>query len=353
MKILVTGANGFIGCHLCRKLVERGHEVKALVRQTSDLRGLKDVPVELVYGDLLQPENLINAASGCKIIYHVAGVFTYSGVPAATLISEAEQGMRHIIRAAAKAGADRLVLTSSSVVFGSSREKIVRTESDQPITVSKDDENAYVRAKRTQLETARSLALEYGIDLVSVHPTLTVGSLDYGLTESNHAIISYLNDPFRASWLGGCNIVSVSDVAVGHILAGEHGISGDAYLLGSENLEWEEVHRLISELCGLPGPFFTAWHTPAYLSAAAHEFLALLSNQRPPATREQARMVGQYYWYSHQKAATLGYVPRPARQALAEAISWLVTSEHVTASVRSTLKLAAEVYKARTNASQI
>jgi dihydroflavonol-4-reductase len=140
-------------------------------------------------------------------------------------------------------------------------------------------------------------------------------------------------------------------VARGHVLAAEKGAPGERYVLGSENLEWADIHRAVSELCGVPGPFFFANHTGSYLAAAAHEALSMLTRKPPPTTRAQARMVGRYYWYRHDKAAaTLGFNPRPARRALAEAVSWLAAGPHVSRELRSTLKLSHEVYEARSAA---
>lgn len=343
-EVLVTGANGFIGSHLCRALLDKGYRVRAMVRPGSDLRGLAGLDVDFRHGDILQPDAVAAAAGGCSFLFHVAGVFAYSGVSGETLIDEARRGAEHVVQAAQKAGVKRLVLTSSSVTFGASRS---RTVIDETKPGDFDDAPAYVHSKRVQEETAFRLAAQSGLDLVSVHPTLTVGGPDYGLTESNHAIVSYLNDPYKTTWIGGCNIASVGDVAAGHVLAAEKGLPGERYLLGGENLEWREVHRTISELCGLPGPYLTANHTSAYLAAAFHEALAFFTRQRPPSTREQALMAGNYYWYDHSKAAALGYAPATGRAALARAVAWLAASEHISASLRASMQLHPEVYESR------
>lgn len=342
MQVLVTGANGFIGSHLCHTLVAKGYTVRALVRPSSDLRSLAGLDVAYHYGDILQPDTLEQAASGCALLFHVAGVFAYSGVPGERLIAEARQGAAYMVQAAVRAGVERVVLTSSSVTFGATNR---RTVIDEAHPGGFSDASDYITAKKTQAETAFEMAARTGLDLVSAHPTLTVGGPDYGLTESNHAIVSYLNDPYKTTWIGGCNIVSAKDIAEGHLLIAEKGACGERYLLGGENLEWSEVHRIISELCGLPGPYLKANHTTAYLAAAFHEALAFMTQQRPPSTREQARMAGNYYWYDHRKAAALGYAPATAREALAGAVSWLARSEHISASLRATMNLGEEVHR--------
>lgn len=345
MKVLVTGANGFIGNHLVRALLGKGYQVRAMVRPTSELRSLEGLNAELVHGDILEQTSLEAAMEGCTWVFHVAGVYSYSQKDASQLVEEAREGMRHVIQAASKMGVKRLVVTSSSVVFGTSSQKQVL---DELHPGSLEGEPAYVLAKKAQADMAVELGKNAGLDIVTVHPTVVLGGLDFALTESNHHIVSYLQDPFKTSWIGGCNIVSIQDVVQGHLLAAASGRPGEQYILAGENLEWQAVHRLISELCGMPGPYLKVYHTAAYLASAMQEALSLLTKARPMSTRQQAKMVGNYYWYSHQKAADeLGYAPAPARQTLVEAISWLAASEHVLPSVRSQLELSPEIYAYR------
>ena len=104
---------------------------------------------------------------------------------------------------------------------------------------------------------------------------------------------------------------------------------------------------MIAELTGVPPPQVTINHTMAYLAATGEESLARWQRRRPLTTREQAGMVGRYYWYSHAKAADLGYVPLPARPALAGAVAWLASSVHVTREMRTAMHLHEDVYAAR------
>ncbi len=344
MKVLVTGANGFIGAQLVRLLLREGYSVRAMVRATSDLRSLEGIEVERVIGDILDPDSLAKAMVGCQWVFHVAGIFAYWGHAPDALIHNARAGMEHVLGAARQAGVERIILTSSSVTCGANTQPTVIRESE-PGTF--DRPPAYVLSKCEQEKMAFALAQQYDMDLVAVCPTLTIGGPDYGLTESNHSILSYLKDPYKSSWIGGCNMVSVKDIAQGHLLVAKDGQAGEKYLLGSENLEWQDVHRLISELTGLPGPYLKAYHTSAYLVAAFEELWSNFTGKTPPTTREQARMVGQYYWYAHDKAAELDYQPRSTRQALIEALSWLVTSDHLPNALRAEMNLSPEIYDYR------
>jgi len=345
MKVLVTGANGLIGSHVVRELLKKGYEVRAFVRETSDLHSLEGLDVELVYGDILLPETLRSAMKDCEMVFHVAAVFAYWGYDETKLKSIAGQGTCNVVEAAAGAGVKKIILTSSSAVLGSASDAI---SLDENHTIDRDEYlPPYVRAKIEQEKAAFRMARELNLDLVAVCPTITVGGPDYGLSESNRIIVSYLNDPFKATWPGGCNVVSASDVAIGHVIAGEKGIPGQRYLLGSENIEWSELHQIISDLCGLPGPMVVANHTSSYLAAVAYELVSYFTGEPPASTRAQAKMVGRYYWYTYDRIAKLGYKPCTARQSLVEAVSWLVASSHISSSLRATIKLSDEIYRFR------
>jgi dihydroflavonol-4-reductase len=344
MRALITGASGLVGANLVRELLKAGYAVRALVRAGSDLRALQGVNVEKIHGDVLHLDSLISAARDCDVVFHTAAMFTYWGMSGEELEQLAVQGTTNVIEAAHLSGVSRVVFTSSSVVCGSSARPLVRNESD---FLDEQDNAPYVLAKELQERVAFQHADEFGVELVAVCPTMSVGPHGYRLGPSNGLIVAYLSDVFKATFPGGCNIISIKDIAKGHILAAVKGATGERYLLGSENLRWSDIHKIISELCGVPGPYWQANHTVSFLAATADEFFSKFRNKPPLTTRTQARMVGRYYWYEHKKAAAIGFKPRPARQALADAIGWLTASEHISRQIRIGLKLSREVYQAK------
>ena len=345
MKALVTGATGLIGNNVVQALLRRGDTVKALVRSTSNTESLPQ-NIKLVYGDILDAESLKTASKDCDIIFHTAGMFAYWGYDNQKFADDARHGMENIIMAAAAASAKKIVFTSSSVTIGATEKHQVLTESS---TGNFDDAPGYVLAKVQQEQTAFDTGKKYGIDVVAICPTLTVGGPDNNLTESNRMIVNYIRDPYKSTWVGGCNIVSVKDIADAMLLLAEKGVAGERYIAGSDNLEWKQLHAMISELCGLPGPYLTALRTSSYLLSAMHELWNLVSNERPTSTREQAKMVGKYYWYSSQKLRELGWEPMSSEAAMVQALSWLVTSPHISPSVRATIHLSDKIYNHRKN----
>jgi dihydroflavonol-4-reductase len=344
MKVLVTGANGLIGSNVTRALIAGGYEVRALTRRDSDLSSLVGVDCERLTGDVLDEPSVRAAAIGCSRVFHTAALFTYHGVDRETLEHVAVNGTRVVLRAAARVGAERIVLTSSSVVCGSSTTTRLRGEQDQI-----DDLHApvYDLTKAAQERAAFALGRELGLEILAVCPTMSVGPHDTRLTPSNALIVRYLEDPLRLSYPGGCNVVSVRDVARAHVLVAERGIPGERYLVGAENLEWSLLFRYIAELSGVAPPSTPIGHTTAYLLATAHELTAWWRGEEPAANREQARTLGRFYWYDCARIRALGLSPRPTRSALADAIGWLAASPLVSRGLRRTLSLSREVWDAR------
>src|SRR5262249_16092798 len=237
----------------------------------------------------------------------------------------------------------RVVITSSSVVFGFNHDATLVSEGTLP--TPGNDDPPYVTAKQAQHRRALELARQLTLDVRLACPTMTLGPTSSRLGPSNGTIVAYLTDPVRCTYPGGCNLVSARDVAIGHLQIAECGASGNSYLLGSQNLTWRDVHAMIAELAGIAPPRIELNHTLGFLAATGEEIRAAIFGHAPLSTRQQATMIGRYYWYSHAKAATLGYAPCSARDALIETLSWLVGSPHISREIRASLRLADDIYR--------
>ncbi|MEZ5666492.1 MAG: NAD-dependent epimerase/dehydratase family protein [Alphaproteobacteria bacterium] len=344
MKAAVTGAGGLIGANLVRCLLAAGDDVLAIARPSSDLAALGGVDVDIRRLALADADALAATLAGVDVLFHTAMHFTYDRRREREL-DEALAATDSVLAAARRAGVGRVVLTSSSVVYGHSDRLAAR---DETAALAQDsDANAYVRAKVRQHARAFAQAEALGLDLVAACPTVTVGPHGTALGPSNGLVVAYLADPLRLTWPGGCNIAAAADVAAGHRLLALRGTPGAAYLLGGENLAWPQLHGLVAELAGVAPPRLSLTHGAAYLAAATEEAVARARRRRPLTTRDQAAMVGRWYWYDDARARALGYRPHPARAALAEAISWLAASPHVSREVRAGLRLHDDVYAVR------
>ncbi len=346
MRALVTGASGLIGAHIVRALLNDGHEVRVMVRETSRRDALAGLPVSLIVGDVLRADRQLDAAcADCDVVFHAAAHFAYTGFSSAMLHATAVAGTNNILQSCARMGVSRAVVTSSSIVFGYN--ELGKSIDEHRGVASSDGEPPYVAAKIAQHQRTLELGHKLRLDVRLACPTMTLGETSTRIGPSNGLILAYLADPFRCTFFGGCNLVAARDVAQGHLLISEHGTAGEYYLLGSQNLHWRQIHKMIAELAGVPPPVQELNHTSTYLAATADELHATMNGRSALATREQATMVGRYYWYSHAKAAALGYTPMSARNALVEAISWLAASSHVSREVRTGMHLAPDVYRFR------
>jgi dihydroflavonol-4-reductase len=343
-RALVTGATGIVGAHVVRALLDDGHAVRVLLRPGSDRRALDGLDIECCEGDVLDAASVERAAQRCDWVFHAAAVFAYAGMTAEAQTDLAVRGTRHVLQAACRAGAARAVVTSSSVTLGSTSTPLVL---DEDAVFAEPQPSAYTLSKLQQEAAAFEAGQRLGLDVVAVCPTLVMGGHDHRLGPSNGNLVNYLNDPLRCTFLGGCNVVAAPDIGRAHVVAALHGARGQRYVAGSENLRWQALHATLSELAGTFGPSLTLNHTAAYLAAASVEAAARLAGRHPAATRDEARMACRFYWYRHERLAALGWQPRPARQALAEALAWVLDRGHVSDTVSARLRLAPEVQAAR------
>jgi dihydroflavonol-4-reductase len=313
---LITGASGFVGWHVARLLLERGHRVRALVRPSS---AIPDLSVERVAGDLRDPRSLERAVAGCGIVFHVAADYRLWSRHPAELYASNVDGTRNMLAAAQAAGVERFVYTSTVGCIGVPPGGI--GDENQPVALDAMA-GAYKRSKflaeQTALEFARG-----GFPVVIVNPTAPMGDRDFKPTPTGQIVLDFLNGAIPAFIDTGLNVVHVRDVALGHLLACEYGSTGERYVLGSENLTLGEILKQLAAITGRKAPtvelpYFVAWTAGVVTTAWAE-----LTGTPPRAPIEAVRMAKKKMWVSHEKAAReLGYVPLPARQALADAVAW-------------------------------
>ncbi|MFC8501593.1 NAD-dependent epimerase/dehydratase family protein [Pedococcus sp. NPDC057267] len=345
MRVAVTGATGLVGTQVVAAAMARGHEVVAVTRDPGPpvpVTGGGTVPRRVAA--LTDREGLRGAFIGCDAVVHCAAVYAFGSARAAEVGRVNVDGTTSVVRAAADAGLDRVVVTSSSVTRGSSLLPVARTEDDR---LGDEPAPAYYASKVAQEEAALAAGREHGIPVVLALPTVVLGGPFTRLAPSNAIVLRYLLDPTRSTFPGGCNVVDARDVGAGHVVLLERGGPGERYLLGGEDVTWRTLHTLVSELAGLPGPFAELPAASAWGIAAVTEWWASLTEQQPLSTRDEASTVGRHYWYSSAKARELGYAARPAREAVAASLAWLAVSRDLPRWAREGLRLHADVRAAR------
>ncbi|MCI0400207.1 MAG: NAD-dependent epimerase/dehydratase family protein [Gammaproteobacteria bacterium] len=322
MTTLVTGATGFVGSAVARALVDAGKHVRVLVRPTSDRRNLLGLPIDVVEGDLGDRSSLERALVGCKALFHVAADYRLWSIRPEELYEANVAGTSNIMLAAACAGVKRIVYTSSVAALGLNPDGSPANETT-PVTVN-DMIGHYKRSKFLAEAEVRRLVDREGLPAIIVNPSAPIGPRDIKPTPTGRMILDALLDRMPAYVDTGLNLVHVDDVAMGHLLAFQHGRIGERYILGGQNMTLKEILHEVASLTGHAPPRIRLPHAVVFLIAYFSETWArLTSSGEPRVTIDGARMSKKRMFFSSEKAQReLGYQPRPIREALVDAMTW-------------------------------
>ena len=320
VRALVTGGTGFIGAHVVRALLAEGVRVRCLVRADSRTDNLDGLPVERVQGDLLAPASLRAAVRGCRQVYHCAADYRLWVPDPRVLYRVNVDGTDNLLAAAAEAGVERVVVTSSVGALGLRRNG---TPADETTPVSLEQlVGHYKRSKYLAQQTAERWAGR-GLPVVIVCPSSPIGEFDLKPTPTGRIVLDFLAGRMPAYVDTGMNFVDVRDVAAGHLLAARHGRIGERYILGHRNMSLAEFFELLAGVTGRPAPRLRLplWLPLAfaYLQAAA----ARLSGRPPRVAPEAVRMARQRMYFDASKAVReLGLPQSPLEGAVARAAAW-------------------------------
>jgi dihydroflavonol-4-reductase len=317
---LVTGATGFVGAAVARALAASGHRLRLAVRRGSDRRNVKDIAAELVEFDLAVPAGFAPALAGCRYLFHVAADYRLWVPDEAAMRRVNIDGTLALLRAAAAAGVERSIYTSSVAALGLTADGSPADET----TVIKPGHHigAYKKSKYDAEQAVRALAAA-GQNIVIVNPTAPVGPGDVKPTPTGQMILDAACGKMPAYVDTGLNVAHVDDVAAGHLLALEKGMAGEVYILGSENLMLRELLALVAGAVGRTPPALRLPITPLIPLAWAMERVANVTGKPPLMTPDILAMARKKMFFSSAKAQReLGYAPRPAADAVAGALAW-------------------------------
>jgi dihydroflavonol-4-reductase len=315
--ILVTGATGFVGWHIARKLLDRGDRVRVLVRDAARLRELDGV--ETAIGDLRDPASLARAVEGCSVAFHAAADYRLWVRHSEEMFQSNVEGTRNLLSAAKSAGLERVVYTSTVGCIGLPENGY----GDEQTPISMDQmSGAYKRSKFL----AERVALEFaagGFSVVIVNPTAPMGDHDFKPTPTGKILVDVVRGAMPGFVDTGLNVVNVRDVADGHLAALDRGVDGERYILGSENLTLEEIVKMAAQIAEIPAPKLRIPYAVAYAAGAVSTAWAEVTGKEPMAPLDAVRMAKKKMWVRHEKAAReLDYSPGPARGAINQAIEW-------------------------------
>jgi dihydroflavonol-4-reductase len=313
----VTGASGFVGANLARALLERGWRVRALVR--GDAPSLDGLTVERVPGDLFAPA-LAGAMRGCDAVFHVAATYSLWRRDRAAVLRANVDGTRSVLAAARSAGVPRTVHTSSVAAIGvrDGGAPAGETYQSPPERLI----GAYKRSKYLAELEVRA-AVVRGQDVVIVNPTTPVGPWDARPTPTGEIVLRFLTGRMPAYVDTGLNVVDVRDVAAGHVLAYERGVTGERYILGNENVTLRALLERLASITGRPAPRLRLPRVIPLAYAAFGELVLAPLGVTPDVALDGVRMAKQRMFYTAEKAVReLGFPQSSVSGALADAVAW-------------------------------
>jgi dihydroflavonol-4-reductase len=316
VKLLVTGATGFLGSTLVPLLRAAGHEVRALTRS-----GAPIAEVEIVKGDVRDPDAVRRALSGVEGLYHLAGLVSRDPADARKMYELHVDGTRNLLAAAARAKLQRIVLASSSGTIGVSRVRRVATEEDgYPIeTVGRWP---YYLSKIYEEKIAVELA-RHGLPVVILNPSLLLGPGDARMS-STQDIFRFLMGRIPVLPRGGISFVDVRDAAQAFLAALTRGNVGERHLLGAANWEFSEFFARLGRIAHRPPPLL---RMPSPLKVAAAHWMEKWARDRgrePDLPASDVEMGECWFFIDSAKSERLlGFRPRDPVETLAETVQYV------------------------------
>jgi len=316
MKLLVTGATGFLGSTLVPMLREEGHDVRVLVRS-----GLPFPDAEVVKGDVRDPDSVRRALAGVEGLYHLAGLVSRDPADARKMYDLHVEGTRNLLTGAAHAGLRRIVLASSSGTIGVSRVRRVATEEDDypieavgnwPYYLSK------IYEEKIAIEFSRR-----GLPLVILNPSLLLGPGDARMS-STQDIFRFLMGRIPVMPRGGISFVDVRDAAKAFVAALTRGNVGERHLLGAANWEFTEFFARLGRIAHRPPPLL---RMPSPLKIVAAHWMERWARDRgrePDLPASDVEMGECWFFIDSSKSErVVGFHPRDPVETLTDTVHYV------------------------------
>ena len=334
MTTLVTGSTGFVGSHVARQLVAAGDRVRVLVRPSSKLQALDGLAVERVEGDLRDAPSLDRAMKGVRRVFHVAADYRLWTKAPEEIYESNVEGTRRLFEAAAQAGVERIVYTSTVATIAVPAHGSALPNESTHATL--DQMIGHYKRSKFLAELEAIKAASAGVPVVIVNPTAPVGPGDWKPTPTGRIIVDFLNGKMPAYVDTGLNLVAVEDVAAGHLLAAEKGRIGERYILGCRNMTLKQILEALAPIAGRRAPRVRLPHAFALAAGYADEWFSRLAGREPQIPVEGVKMSRHKMFVASDKAEReLDYKPGSVEAALERAVRWYEGNGYVRGRLQS------------------
>ena len=320
-KILVTGASGFVGSAVARKLVEAGFSVRALVRRKSPRAHLAGLDVDFFEGDLRDRKSVERAIAGMRYVFHVAADYRLWARDPGEIFASNVEGTRNLMEEAMRAGVERVIYTSSVATIAVRSDGMAADET----TPLREDQGigAYKRSKIAAERLVEAMVAERGLPAVIVNPSTPIGPRDVRPTPTGRIIIEAAKGRIPAFIDTGLNLVHVDDVASGHLAALRHGKIGERYILGGQDVLFSQMLRDIAGRVGRRAARVRLPWQAVIPFAYVAEAIANVTGREPFATRDGVHMAKYRMFFASTKAEReLGYRSRLYTEGIDDAVRW-------------------------------
>lgn len=326
MRILITGATGFLGNNLVRALVQQNQEIVVTLRHGSNRAALAGLEYEPVHVDLNDPSDVAMALTGVDVVIHAAAQIQigWSKLESSRKINV--EATAHIAEAARRKNV-RMIHVSSVDALGTASESEPgdETKLDPPKPAC-----SYVVTKR-ESETAVILEVSNGLDAVIVNPGFMVGPYDWKPSSGAMMLaIAKRFIPFSPG--GGCSVADVRDVVDGIVSAIEHGQTGERYILGGENMSYLDLWTLMAKVMERRGPRRKLPNWLATTIGFGSDAAAKFARSEPQINSAAIQMGQMFHYYKSDKAKQeLGYRIGSVEDALRDAWDWFTLNGYAKA----------------------
>ncbi|KYG60702.1 dihydroflavonol 4-reductase [Bdellovibrio bacteriovorus] len=321
MKILVTGANGFLGSWVTRALVNEGHHVYALVRPKSDLSELSGVQCKYVHGDVTDVHSLLEAFKGVDTVFHLAGVIAYKKSQRHLMDKVNVEGTANVVSVCREHKVRRLVYLSSVVAIGAGYTPQDILNEDSAYNIS-DLNLGYFETKHEAEKIVKKACDKGEINAVMLNPSTIYGAGD-AKKGSRKMQLKVAQGKLKFYTSGGVNVVAVEDVVQGILSAWKNGRNGERYILSGENILIKDLFAMIAAEAGVKPPPYQMPDSVLHTVGAIGDAMEKLG-LKGPLSRENAYTATMYHWFDSSKAQKeLGFKPRPAREAIHNSVQWM------------------------------